>query len=133
MPRCGLSNSRGDGRSLIVRVRARFHNDMYDPVFGFLVRNRHGIHIYGTNTEIQQTYLGPVKSGEIIEVNFEFNCSLGTGEFSITTAVHSEGGLSYDWIDDVVFFRVLSPITIEGVANLNASVAVRSTECAGTA
>jgi len=47
------------------------------------------------------------------------------GEFSITSAVHSAGGISFDWVDNAVFFRVMSPVQIEGVSNLNASVMTR--------
>jgi len=113
------------GEPVVVRLRARFHDDVFDPVFGFLIRNCHGVHVYGTNTDIQQQDFGSVRTGEVVEVSFAFNCWMGTGEFSITTAVHSAGGISYDWIDDVVFFRVMSPIIIEGLANLNATVTTR--------
>ena len=113
------------GEPVVVRVRARFHEEVSNPVIGFLIRNRHGIHVYGTNTEIQQIVFGLVRPGEILEVNFSFNCWLSSGEFSITTAVHSAFGASYDWIDDVIFFRTMSYIVIEGVANLNASATTR--------
>lgn len=113
------------GEAVVVRIRARFNDDVSNPVLGFLIRNRHGIHVYGTNTDIQQAYFGLVKAGEVIEVNFAFNSWVGIGEFSITAAVHSASGTSYDWIDDVLFFHSLSPIVIEGVANLNASVTTR--------
>src|SRR5215207_5670973 len=42
------------GEAVTVRVRARFHADVESPVIGFLIRNRHGIHVYGTNTKEQQ-------------------------------------------------------------------------------
>ncbi len=113
------------GEPVIVRVRAQLNSDIENPVCGFLIRNRHGIHVYGTNTEIQQADFGYVRSGQIIEAVFSFNCWLGAGEFSITVAVHSAGAISFDWIDDVVFFRVMSAFPMEGVANLNASVATR--------
>jgi hypothetical protein len=113
------------GESLLLRVRARFNNEVDDPVCGFLIRNRLGIHVYGTNTEIQQMDFGRIRAGEVIEVIFAFNCWLGVGEFSITVALHSAGGVSFDWVDDVMFLRVISPITIEGVANLNAGVTMR--------
>ena len=113
------------GEPVVVRVRGRFHEEVSNPVIGFLIRNRHGIHVYGTNTDIQQIVFGPVRPGDIIEVNFSFNCWLGSGEFSITAAVHSALGASFDWIDDVVFFRTMSYIVIEGVANLNASATTR--------
>ena len=113
------------GEPVMVRVRARLQEDVNDPVCGFLIRNRHGIHVYGTNTEIQQAYFGRVRSGEVIEATFVFNCWLGVGEFSITAAIHSAGGTSFDWTDDVLFFRVMSTVAIDGVANLNASVTTR--------
>jgi lipopolysaccharide transport system ATP-binding protein len=113
------------GEPVLLRVRARLKRDVNNPVCGFLIRNRHGIHVYGTNTEIQQADFGVVRSGEIIEATFAFNCWLGTGEFSITAALHSAGAISFDWMDDVVFFRVLSAIPIEGAANLNADVTTR--------
>jgi len=113
------------GEPVVVRVRARLQEEVNDPVCGFLIRNRHGIHVYGTNTEIQQAYFGRVRSGEVIEATFVFNCWLGVGEFSITAAIHSAGGTSFDWMDDVLFFRVMSTVAIDGVANLNASVTTR--------
>ena len=113
------------GESVMVRVRARLNAEENDPVCGFLIRDRHGIHIYGTNTEIHQAYFGHVRSGQVIEATFAFNCWLGVGEFSITAAVHSASGVSFDWVDDCLFFRVMSPVTVDGVANLNASVTTR--------
>jgi ABC-type polysaccharide/polyol phosphate transport system ATPase subunit len=113
------------GESLLLRVRARLNTDVDDLVCGFLIRNRLGIHVYGTNTDIQQADFGPIRSGEVVEVVFAFNGWLGTGEFSITIGLHSAHGISFDWVDDVMFLRVVSPIVIEGVANFNAGVTTR--------
>jgi lipopolysaccharide transport system ATP-binding protein len=113
------------GEPVLVRIRARLNRDADNPVCGFLIRNRHGIHVYGTNTEIQAADFGAVRSGEIIEATFVFNCWLGTGEFSITAAVHSADAVSFDWVDDVVYFRVMSAFAIEGIVNLNADVTTR--------
>lgn len=113
------------GEPVIVRMRARLNAEENDPVCGFLIRDRHGIHIYGTNTEIQQAYFGRIRCGEVVEATFGFSCWLGVGEFSITAAVHSASGVSFDWVDDCLFFRVMSPMAVDGVANLNASVTTR--------
>lgn len=113
------------GESVVVRVRARLNMDATDPVCGFLIRDRNGIHVYGTNTEIQQAYFGRLRAGEVLEASFGFDCWLGTGEFSVTAAVHSAAGASFDWVDDALFFRVMSAAAIEGVANLNAQVSTR--------
>jgi len=111
------------GEPLRVRVVYVAHEDLDDVVCGFLIRNRHGIHIYGTNTELQEVPFEPVKRGELIEVTFEFNCWLAPDLLSLCVAVHSSAGVSFDWLDGCLFFRVMSARLIEGVANLNATAA----------
>jgi lipopolysaccharide transport system ATP-binding protein len=113
------------GEAVLVRVRARFHAEVEAPVCGFLLRNRHGIHLYGTNTELQQLNFGPVQRGEVVEVTFAFNCWLAPDTYSATVAVHSAEGISFDWLDGVLFFQVMSAVAMEGVSNLNASVTTR--------
>src|SRR3954471_21855296 len=38
---------------LTLRMLVRFNADIDEPVLGFLIKNRHGIHSYGTNTKEQ--------------------------------------------------------------------------------
>jgi lipopolysaccharide transport system ATP-binding protein len=113
------------GEAVLVRVRAVFHAEIEDPVFGFLLRNRHGIHLYGTNTDLQQMNLGPVRRGEVVEVTFAFNCWLAPDSYSATVALHSADGISFDWLDGALFFQVMSTVSMEGVANLNAATIVK--------
>src|SRR5262249_12728045 len=110
------------GEALLARLRVHFNRDIEDPVFGFLIRNRHGISAYGANTEQKGLGFGNVKAGEIVEVNFSFDCWLGSDNYSVSFAVHSAEGVSYDWLDGVHFFRVVSAPPVEGIANLNATV-----------
>lgn len=113
------------GEPLTVRIIARFHRDVDEPVIGFLIRNRHGIHAYGTNTKEQQIDFGSVKRGEGLEVTFAFSCWLGVDQYSISLAIHSGDGQAYDWLDGALFFKVTSAIRTEGVANLNATATAR--------
>lgn len=110
------------GASVNLRVVARFLRDVKDPVIGFLIRNRHGIHVYGTNTKEQQLEFGDVSSGETVDVIFSFACWLGSDEYSISLAVHSGDGEAYDWLDAALFFKVTNAMLTEGIANLNASI-----------
>ncbi|MDT4896051.1 MAG: lipopolysaccharide transport system ATP-binding protein [Acidobacteriota bacterium] len=114
------------GEAVLLRLRLRFDADEEAPVCGFLLRNRHGIHLYGTNTELQRVNFGPVQRGEIVEVTFAFDCWLAPDTYSVTVAAHSCDGISFDWLDGTLFFRVMSAIAMEGVANLNASAMARS-------
>ncbi|MDQ5844631.1 MAG: ABC transporter ATP-binding protein [Acidobacteriota bacterium] len=110
------------GEHLVLRVRILFYADVEDPVCGFLIRNRHGIHLYGTNTELQAIELGPVARGEIVEVTFAFDCWAAPDSYSITVAAHSADAISFDWIDGALFFQVVSVTQMEGVANLDATI-----------
>ena len=113
------------GEPLIVRIVYAAHADLDDVVCGFLIRNRHGIHVYGTNTEIQEVPCERVKRGELTEVTFEFNCWLAPEMFSLCVAVHSGAGVSFDWLDGCLFFRVMSVMKMEGVVNLNATASTK--------
>jgi lipopolysaccharide transport system ATP-binding protein len=113
------------GEPLVVRIVYVAHTDLDDVVCGFLIRNRHGIHVYGTNTELQEVPFEPVRKGQLTEVTFEFNCWVAPDMFSLCVAVHSSAGVSFDWLDGCLFFRVMAATRMEGVANLNATAASR--------
>jgi len=113
------------GESLLMRMLVRTKRDIEDPIIGFLIRNRHGISAFGTNTKENQIEFGAVRRGDLLEVIFSFDCWLGVDHYSISCAVHSRDGEAYDWVDGTRFFRVTSARLTEGVANLNASVTAR--------
>ncbi|HKO63553.1 MAG TPA: ABC transporter ATP-binding protein, partial [Pyrinomonadaceae bacterium] len=98
---------------LTIRFQVLFHKDIDKPVFGFMIRSRHGINDYGTNTEQRSYEVGRVKRDEVIEICFNFKCHLGQEHYFISLAVHSPDGVSYDWIDGVIFFRVFCPVEME--------------------
>jgi len=113
------------GEFLSLRLLVRFNHDVEKPVIGFLIKNRHGIHAYGTNTKEQEVELDTVRHGETLEVTFAFDCWLGIDQYSISLAAHSREGQAFDWLDAALFFRVTSPVLVEGVANLNATATLR--------
>lgn len=120
------------GQLVHLRMRVVFNEDVVDPVYGFIIRNRHGIHLYGTNTRVQGITSGLIKSGSRVETTFSFNCWLAPDLYSISIAVHSPEAVSFDWLDGALFFRVISAIAIEGVANLNATATTQSLDRAWT-
>ena len=113
------------GEPLLVRMRVLFHEERANPVCGFLIRNRLGIHVYGTNTDLQQMDIGPVRPGDVVEVAFSFNGWLGPDLFSVTVAVHTADNISFDWLDGAAYFRVIGSMLGDGVINLNAEVSLR--------
>ena len=122
------------GEAVAVRMRVLFHRDEEEPVCGFMIRNRHGINVYGTNTEQRRLALGPARAGDVIEATFNFDCWLGQEHYFVSVAAHTPDGVAFDWMDGVIFFRVSCSATeMEGLANLNATVTARRVEEEGAA
>src|SRR5206468_1730173 len=91
------------GDQVYVRLRFVFHRDVARPVCGFMIRNRHGLNVYGTNTEQRKLELGAARRGDVLEATFAFNCWLGQEHYFISVAVHSPDGVAYDWLDGIIF------------------------------
>ena len=113
------------GDAVVLRVRVLFHRDAERPVCGFMIRNRHGINVYGTNTEQRGLALGPRRAGDVLEVEFSFACWLGQEHYFVSVAAHTPDGVAFDWMDGVIFFRVACAVEMEGLANLNARATAR--------
>jgi lipopolysaccharide transport system ATP-binding protein len=129
-----LLNRNGDacaafqrGDKIVIRVTAAFHQACDQPVVGILIRSRIGMDVFGTNTRIEQMNLGHFQAGETLEVEFELDCLLSRNEYTVTVATQHWSGLSQDWLDDVIEFRVIDTKDIAGVLNLNTRVQHRKT------
>ncbi|HEX8162709.1 MAG TPA: ABC transporter ATP-binding protein [Pyrinomonadaceae bacterium] len=127
-----IVNARGEpvelidsGDPVVVRVKILFRRDVERPVCGFMIRNRHGINVYGTNTEQRGLALGAARAGELLDVEFAFDCWLGQEHYFVSVAAHTPEGVAFDWMDGVIFFRVACPVEMEGLANLNARATAR--------
>ena len=145
------SNSHGDGRAVLVDLdwvgadgassatvrsgeavtaclRVRFDEDVTDPVFGILIRNRVGVAVYGTNTELEGLSFGPCRAGEEYDAMFSFDCDLCPGEYTLTAASHDRDGTAHDWAEEALLFTVVDARYTAGVANLRAEVQVEKVD-----
>jgi lipopolysaccharide transport system ATP-binding protein len=118
------------GSPITVRVRAEFTRAVVEPVVGILVRNRLGIDVYGTNTRIEQRSFGRFDAGDVLEVDFQFDCLLTRQEYTLTAATQHWDGSSQDWLDDVLAFSVVDQRDVAGFAHLKTSIEWR--KIAGT-
>ena len=96
---------------LTLTVRAKVHQNIPELVLGFLIKDKLGQPIFGTNTH----YLGQVirlaAAGATYSFAIEFAANLGPGSYSIAVALHSaENHLSrnYEWRDLAVVFNVIN-------------------------
>ncbi len=115
------------GDEVTLQCVVTFHKDMENPAVGFLLRDRMGNDVYGTNT----IHLGhdnlKMKNGETLTVEFSLPLNLGVGNYSICMAVH--GGDSHlvencDWWDGCLAIQVIpgQESSFVGVAALTPQV-----------
>jgi lipopolysaccharide transport system ATP-binding protein len=110
------------GQRITIRIRTIFNNSHSEPMVGILIRNRIGMDIYGTNTQIEQIDLGRFEQGEELDIDFSFECWLTPHQYTVTVATQYADGSSHDWLDDVITFDVLSNRQAAGVTDLRASI-----------
>ncbi|MBL8227136.1 MAG: ABC transporter ATP-binding protein [Bryobacterales bacterium] len=113
------------GERVTIRVRARFRDQSQEPVVGLLIRNRLGMDVYGTNSRIEGIDLGKFQPGDLLELDFTFECWLARHEYTLTVATQHSDGASQDWVDDAISFRVADPKEIAGVVDLRAKLSWR--------
>jgi lipopolysaccharide transport system ATP-binding protein len=146
-PRLAPSGRRGDGRAEIlsletlgadgnpsivwrsgeqvgVKVVVQFNQAVEKPVLGILIRTRIGFEVYGTNTELEKAEIGSCVPGDVVTIQFQFQCDLCPHDYTLTAASHDPDGETHDWIDDAISFSVTDTRYTAGVANLRAKVQI---------
>jgi len=111
------------GERIKINCQVDFFKDMDEPTIGFMIRDRLGNSIYGTNTAHLGLKNQTFKAKESATITFSFPVNVGQGSYSLCIAVH--GGDSHlvencDWWDRCLVFDIIpgnSP-QFEGVVAL---------------
>lgn len=114
----------GSGEACTLEITLVAETAIAEPVVGFMLRNRLGVDIYGTNTEKLHRDLPPLAAGARTTVRYQFPMELVAGVYSVTVAVHSSDLTSHDWIDEARYFEVVGAPEALGIANLHATASV---------
>jgi lipopolysaccharide transport system ATP-binding protein len=119
----------GVGQSVALKVVLRLQTDLPDLVFGYMIKDRHGQPVFGTNTFHWKIPLTNLKGGTIVTLDIAFTANIGPGSYSITTALHTGDthvAHNYEWRDLALVFTVdnLHHRTFVGVNWLPPRIAV---------
>lgn len=112
---------------IVVCLQAK--GEVSDLVVGISLRNLMGLVIYGTNTYLMNVKLPKLTAGQKLTVSFQLPCHLNKGVYTLTVGVHSEEGISYDWIDELVVFEVNNTIYCEGIIDLKSTIKIGGEKC----
>jgi ABC-type polysaccharide/polyol phosphate transport system, ATPase component len=99
------------GQAVELRLEATIYADLPRLVLGFMIRDKQGHVVWGTNTWHTRQIQDDVKSGEMVAFRLPFTCTLGPGSYSVSPAlVSSDTHLinNYEWIDNLLVFDVIN-------------------------
>jgi lipopolysaccharide transport system ATP-binding protein len=113
-------------QEIILRIKFISHKKISELVLGYLIKDKHGMPIFGTNTHHLNQVIFNVHSGDVYEYEFRFFANLGPGTYSISLSLHSsENHISnnFTWQDGALIFTMINYSSyFEGVAWLPPTV-----------
>ena len=114
------------GEQAQIKMRCLAHTSIEDMTAGFMIRDRFGQDIFGSNSFHLEKKL-PMEKGEERTVMFTFLMDLAPGKYTLTVALHSrENHLEkcYHWCDNIAKFEVagVNGAKFSGVCRLPTSI-----------
>lgn len=97
------------GATVTLKVKVKINAPIPRLVLGYMIKDRLGLPIFGTNTHYTNMPLENVAMGDVIEYRFTFPANLGPGTYSVTTALTSSDthlGNNYEWRDLALIFSI---------------------------
>ncbi len=101
----------GVGQSVALRVKVRCVEAIPELVVGYMIKDRLGQTVFGTNTYHLKQVLVGLDAGQAIELRFEFTANLGVGSYSVAVALHTGDAHlanNYQWRDRALVFNVVN-------------------------
>ncbi len=99
------------GQSVCLRVAAKCHTQVSDLVVGYMIKDRLGQPVFGTNTHHHDRVLKNLPEGTDLVQEFEFQANLGPGTYSVAVALHADDthiSNNYEWRDHALVFNVIN-------------------------
>ncbi len=99
------------GQLVKLKIVADVTSDIPELVLGYMIKDRLGQPVFGTNTHHLNHNLVALKRGSSIEFVFRFAANLGPGTYSVAIALHTSDthiGKNYEWRDLALVFNVMN-------------------------
>lgn len=97
------------GQDVELRVTVAVNSDIPRLVLGYMIKDRLGQPVFGTNTHHSKQVMTDVAAGQKISYSARFRMNLGAGSYSVSTAlVSTDTHLvdNYEWRDLALIFTV---------------------------
>ncbi len=120
------------GSPVTLEVKVKVNAPIPRMVLGYMIKDRLGQAMYGTNTHLKALPLDDVAAGEEVVYRFAFPMNLGPGTYSVATAIVSTDTHlvnNYEWRDLALVFTVMNMRRphFEGSAWLDPAIDIQRT------
>jgi teichoic acid transport system ATP-binding protein len=108
-----------------IRMKVQFQSDIENPIFAFSIKDIKGTELSGTNTVIEDTQVGSVKAGDIIDISFTQKMILQGGQHLLQlgcTGFEHDNLVVYHRLYDICCIQVISEKTTVGYCDMNSTV-----------
>lgn len=120
------------GESTVFRYEVEFLRPVERPIYGFMIKTRDGLKVYGANTKTAGVQVSPGRPGERVVVEFRQDMNLSAESYFLSAGVaeEAEGGIieALDRRYDLAYFKVTAVDESFGVANLFSGIEVNNGE-----
>ncbi|PTB98794.1 sugar ABC transporter ATP-binding protein [Marinobacter sp. Z-F4-2] len=99
------------GEPVTLRISAKCAKNVDDLVVGYMIKDRLGQPVFGTNTFHYRQVLHDLKKGQEVKVEFSFNLNVGEGSYAVSIALHGDDthlARNYEWCDRALVFSVVN-------------------------
>ncbi|MBD8754097.1 ABC transporter ATP-binding protein [Pseudomonas coleopterorum] len=99
------------GEPVTLRIQVDVNVAIPELVVGYMIKDRLGQEVYGTNTHHLGCKLAAQQAGDTLEYRFAFDANLGVGSYSVAVALHttdSHMAHNYEWRDQALVFNVVN-------------------------
>lgn len=99
------------GQKVRLCVVVRTKTAIPELVLGYMIKDRLGQAIFGTNSHHLHQTLHDLKSDALLTFYFDFEANLGIGTYSVATALHTGGthiAKNYEWRDLSLVFNIVN-------------------------
>lgn len=101
----------GVGDEVTLCIKGKSHEALPEVVVGYLIKDRLGQSIFGTNTHHLNCQSTNLAAGQTFTYKFKFPANLGIGSYSVAVALHaSETHIveNFEWVDLALVFNVVN-------------------------
>lgn len=99
------------GENVSLRISTKVNSAIPELVVGYLIKDRLGQPVFGTNTHHLCCKTQALEAGETVSYSFNFAANLGVGSYSVAVALHtadSHIARNYEWVDLTLVFTVVN-------------------------